>query len=308
MKWIGEILHQISLSHVVRSRLSLPRHQICCCFLTRCFLHAFFGMVLNAQLDQVYNVHLRWGKSDILLNKHQRYFSAFRLVCILSVFHIDFHLTQYSLFQRRVFPESFFILTAELTITEARAKMFFQTQTARRPLKLTLTFKFIRARHLPCEFCTDPFSGSQDISYITKNSHKQCQKQSLTQFTVCGKDKDNPNSITLALFWEECKNTIPKLTVTCKNSSNVCILLCTVVMHRQRLLLYHRIFTSFTGQSLLFSNCLVHSSGLVYIGWNDVTYLRLQYDRHFVCQRCRAARSSVVKICRIIRIKLNQLV
>jgi len=168
--------------------------------LTRCFLHAFFGMVLNAQLDQVYSVHLRWGKSHILLNKHQRYLSAFRLVCILSVFHIDFHLTQYSLFQRRVFPESFFILTAELTITEARAKMFFQTQTARRPLKLTLTFKFIRARHLPCEFCTDPFSGSRDISYITKNSHKQCRKQSLTQFTVCGKDKDNPNSITLALF------------------------------------------------------------------------------------------------------------
>jgi len=45
-----------------------------------------------------------------------------------------------------------------------------------------------------------------------------------------------------------------------------------------------------------------------YIGWNDVTYLWSQYDRHFVRQHRRTARSQVVKMCRVIRIKLNQLV
>ena len=45
-----------------------------------------------------------------------------------------------------------------------------------------------------------------------------------------------------------------------------------------------------------------------YIGWNDVTYLWSQYDRHFVGQHRRTVRSLVVKIRRIIRMKLNQLV
>ena len=46
----------------------------------------------------------------------------------------------------------------------------------------------------------------------------------------------------------------------------------------------------------------------LYIGWNDVTYLWSQYDRHFVGQDRRTLRSEVAKICRVIRIKLNQLV
>jgi len=55
---------------------------------------------------------------------------------------------------------------------------------------LTLTFKLARARdqtRLPCEFGTNTFSGSRDISYTNKNRHRQRQKQNLTQFTACGK-------------------------------------------------------------------------------------------------------------------------
>jgi len=53
-----------------------------------------------------------------------------------------------------------------------------------------LTFKLVRARdqtRLPCEFGTNPFSGSRDILYTNKNRHRQRQKQNLTQFTACGK-------------------------------------------------------------------------------------------------------------------------
>jgi len=42
-----------------------------------------------------------------------------------------------------------------------------------------LTFKLVRARdqtHLPCEFGTNPFSGSRDISYTNKKV-RHCQKQ-----------------------------------------------------------------------------------------------------------------------------------
>jgi len=62
--------------------------------------------------------------------------------------------------------------------------MFYQTQTARRPLKnavfvsgdldlwsMTLTFKLVWVRdqrRLPCEFGANPFSGSRDISYTNK--------------------------------------------------------------------------------------------------------------------------------------------
>jgi len=56
------------------------------------------------------------------------------------------------------------------------------------PFTFTLTFKLVRARdltRLPCEFGANPFSSSQDISYI--KSHRQRQKQNLTQFTACGK-------------------------------------------------------------------------------------------------------------------------
>jgi len=46
----------------------------------------------------------------------------------------------------------------------------------------------------------------------------------------------------------------------------------------------------------------------IWIRRNDVTYLWSQYDRHFVGQDRRTVRSEVVKICRVIQIKLNQLV
>ena len=57
------------------------------------------------------------------------------------------------------------------------------------PWPLTLTFKLVRARdqtRLPCEFGTNPFSSSQDISYTNKKSERQ--KQNCTQFTACGKN------------------------------------------------------------------------------------------------------------------------
>jgi len=40
---------------------------------------------------------------------------------------------------------------------------------------VTLTFKLVPARdqtHLLCEFGTNPFSGSRDISYTNKNNHR----------------------------------------------------------------------------------------------------------------------------------------
>jgi len=58
------------------------------------------------------------------------------------------------------------------------------------PWPLTLTFKLVQARDQPClpfEFGANPFSGSRDISYTNKQkSHRQHQKQNLTQFTACG--------------------------------------------------------------------------------------------------------------------------
>jgi len=65
--------------------------------------------------------------------------------------------------------------------------MFFQTQTARWPPRLTLTFKLVRTRaqtRLPCEFDANPFNGSQDISYTKVTAPKK--KQNLTQFTAIG--------------------------------------------------------------------------------------------------------------------------
>jgi len=52
----------------------------------------------------------------------------------------------------------------------------------------------------------------------------------------------------------------------------------------------------------------IYQPGSLYIGWSNVTYLWSQYDRHLVGQHRRTVRSDVVKICRVIRIKLNQLV
>jgi len=41
---------------------------------------------------------------------------------------------------------------------------------------------------LPCEFGANPFSGSRDTSYTKTYSHRQRQKQNLTQFTACSKN------------------------------------------------------------------------------------------------------------------------
>ena len=71
--------------------------------------------------------------------------------------------------------------------------MFYETQSVRRPPKalknfvfcqwwpwpLTFTFKLVRARDqtcLPCEFGTNQFSGSQDISYTNKKTQSDGKK------------------------------------------------------------------------------------------------------------------------------------
>jgi len=67
--------------------------------------------------------------------------------------------------------------------------MFFQTLTARRLLKLTLTFKLVRVRdqtRLPCEFGANLFSGSQRYFIHKQKNHRQGQKQNFTQLTACG--------------------------------------------------------------------------------------------------------------------------
>ena len=74
---------------------------------------------------------------------------------------------------------------------------------------LTLTFKHVRVRdqtHLPCEFGTNPFSSSGDISYTNKKSHRQRQKQNLTQFTACSNEwnvriRHNSYFAVLCLCW-----------------------------------------------------------------------------------------------------------
>jgi len=55
---------------------------------------------------------------------------------------------------------------------------------------LTLTFKLMRVRdqtRLPCEFGAHRLSVSRAVS-CTQKSHRQRQKQNLTQFTACGKN------------------------------------------------------------------------------------------------------------------------
>ena len=42
---------------------------------------------------------------------------------------------------------------------------------------------------LPCEFGTNPLSGSRDISYTKKNTDWRRHKQNLPQFTECGKNR-----------------------------------------------------------------------------------------------------------------------
>jgi len=75
--------------------------------------------------------------------------------------------------------------------------MFYQTQTARRPQKgpknavfalATLTFKLVRARdetRLLCEFGTNPFSGSRDISYTNKEPQSGCVKNRTFNSSLC---------------------------------------------------------------------------------------------------------------------------
>jgi len=68
--------------------------------------------------------------------------------------------------------------------------MFYRQRAKKMPFLplVTLTFKLVQTRdqtHLPCEFGANPFSSSRDVSYTNKRSHRQHQKQNLTQFTLC---------------------------------------------------------------------------------------------------------------------------
>ena len=82
-----------------------------------------------------------------------------------------------------------------------RLKMFYQTQTARRPPKgtkmrsfcpwwpwpLTLTFKLVQVRdqtRLPWEFGAYPFSGSRDISCTNKKSQTDGAKNRTSQSSL----------------------------------------------------------------------------------------------------------------------------
>jgi len=63
---------------------------------------------------------------------------------------------------------------------------FLQTQTTRRPLKFTLTFKLVWTRdqtRLPSEFGANPFSSSRDISYTNKKS--ETAQKSANNRTLC---------------------------------------------------------------------------------------------------------------------------
>jgi len=82
---------------------------------------------------------------------------------------------------------------------------------------------------------------------------------------------------------------------------------CTTTEARSRLNHRRNSWLYTTDRDLPHSNMKLRKP-TVYIGWNDVTYLWSQYDRHFVGQDRRTVRSLVAKICRVIRIKLNQLV
>ena len=51
-----------------------------------------------------------------------------------------------------------------------------------------MTFKLVRVRdqtHLRCEFGTNPFSSSGDISYTNKKPQTDGDKNNLRQFTAC---------------------------------------------------------------------------------------------------------------------------
>jgi len=119
-------------------------------------------------------------------------------------------------------------------------KMFYQTQTTHRLPEgpkntvflslvtstfdlwpLTMTLKLVRARdqtRLPHEFGVNPFSSSGDISYTNKKSHRQRQKQNLTQFTASSNEwnvriRHNSYFAVLCLCWWDAGVTVWRLFV-----------------------------------------------------------------------------------------------
>ena len=65
----------------------------------------------------------------------------------------------------------------------------FPNITARRPPKLTLTFKLVRARdqtRLPCEFGANLFSGSRDISHTNKKVSAKKTEPYAVHCYACG--------------------------------------------------------------------------------------------------------------------------
>jgi len=53
---------------------------------------------------------------------------------------------------------------------------------------MTLTFKLVRDRdqtHLPCEFGTNPFSGSRDISYANKKPQTDGAENRTFRSSLC---------------------------------------------------------------------------------------------------------------------------
>jgi len=65
--------------------------------------------------------------------------------------------------------------------------MFIETQTARRPPKLTLTFKLVRVRDQTCLHVNllQIRSAVPEIFHTQTKKSDSAKKQNLMQFTVC---------------------------------------------------------------------------------------------------------------------------
>ena len=70
---------------------------------------------------------------------------------------------------------------------------------------VTLTFKLVQRRDqtcLLCEFGTNPFSGSRDISYTKKNTDRRRQQHNLPQFTVHSSLREVNSDVCMLLALE----------------------------------------------------------------------------------------------------------